>query len=121
MTKGKIKPKLLDWTRNIASQIAESGLHLSVGFEFYALASRWPEGQEALQGFFHRYQDLLGQIIQLGIDQGEFSDVDPLAIADTMIALFEGFNVLWFMEPQSQKWQDRRIKSVELLLDFISA
>jgi AcrR family transcriptional regulator len=117
---GEVKSQILDWVQEIASQMAGTATNLSIGFEFYALANRRPEIRERLQKYFQQYRQLLSEVIQKGITQGEFQPVEADSIAVAIIALFEGFNVLWFTEPNDASWLSLRANTIKLLLDSIS-
>ncbi|MEM7033324.1 MAG: TetR/AcrR family transcriptional regulator [Chloroflexota bacterium] len=119
-SEGEVKGQILKWVEEIASQMAESATHLSIGFEFYALANRRPDIRECLQKYFQQYRQLLGEVIQKGITQGEFQPVEADAVAVAIIALFEGLNVLWFTEPDDTSWLSLRTNTIKLLLDSIS-
>jgi AcrR family transcriptional regulator len=118
-SEGEVKSQILDWVLEIASQMADSAT-FSIGFEFYALANRRPEIRERLRQYFQRYRELTGKVIQKGITQGEFQPVTVDSIAVAIIALFEGFNVLWFTEPNDTSWLSLRANAMEFLLDSIS-
>ena len=117
---GEVKSQILDWVQEIASQMAETATNLSIGFEFYALANRRPEIRERIQKYFQQYRQLLSEVVQKGITQGEFQPVDADSIAVAIIALFEGFNVLWFTEPNDASWLSLLANTIKLLLDSIS-
>lgn len=117
---GEVKSQILDWVQEIASQMADSATYLSIGFEFYALANRRPEIRERLQKYYQQFRQLLAEVIQKGISQGEFQPVEADSIAVALIALFEGFNVLWFIEPNDASWLSLRMNTIKFLLDSIS-
>ncbi len=118
---GEVKSQILDWVEKISSQMADSTTYLSIGFEFYALANKRPEIQERLQKYFKEFRQLLGDVIQKGITQGEFQPVEADSIAVAIIALFEGFNVLWFTGPNDISWLSLRVNTINFLLDGISS
>ncbi|MEA1976601.1 MAG: TetR/AcrR family transcriptional regulator, partial [Chloroflexota bacterium] len=41
---------------------------MSLGYEFFSLAARTEEVRDAIRGYYRRYQAILSQIIQQGID-----------------------------------------------------
>jgi len=43
---------------------------MSLGYEFFSLAARTEEVRDAIRGYYRRYQAILSQIIQQGIDSG---------------------------------------------------
>ncbi|WP_420631328.1 TetR/AcrR family transcriptional regulator [Candidatus Leptofilum sp.] len=68
--------------------------------EFYALAAREEGLKTLLQTHFYSYQQKISSLVQQGIANGEFRDVDGDAIAKTFIALFEGALLVWAVSPE---------------------
>ena len=72
---------------------------LPLGYEFFALAARRPSVREAVVGYYRSYHGLLTQIIQQGIDSGEFVELDADLAATHVVALIEGLALIWFVAP----------------------
>lgn len=68
---------------------------MPITYEFLALAFRNQAVQQALQGYFDRYMDLLVPIIQQGMNRGEFKTGDAREVAVTFGAIVEGTFLLW--------------------------
>lgn len=73
--------------------------------EFYAVACRRQDVREFLLGAFAAYRAELAALIRRGIERGEFRALDPDAVAITHMALFEGFALLWAVDPQGIDWR----------------
>jgi TetR/AcrR family transcriptional regulator, fatty acid metabolism regulator protein len=58
--------------------------------EFYALAARDAALMEQVRGYVHVYQERIAQVIQQGIDSGEFTSVDPRMTALNLLSILEG-------------------------------
>ncbi|VAW43472.1 Transcriptional regulator, AcrR family [hydrothermal vent metagenome] len=115
-----VKPHLLKWLEALTLRMETSTIYLSIGYEFYALASRDEQVRQTLQAYFAKYRALLHAVIKKGVDQGEFKSIDPQVVAIAMIALFEGINVLWYTSPNEQDWATICVQTNHLLLDSIS-
>ncbi len=93
---------------------------LPVMLEFYAIAARRESVRvffgEALQQFSAQFADIIRQ----GIEQGEFREVDADAAAFSLIALYEGIALLWFMTPRAIP-KGYGEEAARLLLDGLSA
>lgn len=77
---------------------------MSLGYEFFSLAARTEEVREAIRGYYRRYQAILSQIIQQGIDSGEFIFIDPDDAATAAISILEGMALMWFIDPELLDW-----------------
>lgn len=71
-----------------------------VVYEFLALAFRDKTVESAIQSYFARYMQFLVDIIQHGIDTGEFRAAPARDIAVTIGALIEGTFLLWVYDPE---------------------
>lgn len=58
--------------------------------EFYALAARDAALMEQVRRYVHIYQERIAQVIQQGIDSGEFAPVDPRMTALNLLSILEG-------------------------------
>ncbi len=92
-----------------------------LAFEFYSIAGRQKEVRQFLQDYYQDYRGELAALIQRGIEQGEFREVNPEAVATTLVALYEGLALLFFVDPQAASWTQQIETSVQLLLAGIQA
>jgi|LGOV01.1.fsa_nt_gb AcrR family transcriptional regulator len=77
---------------------------MSLGYEFFSLAARTEEVRDVIRGYYRRYQAVLSQIIQQGIDSGEFISIDPDDAATAAISIVEGMALMWFLAPEILNW-----------------
>ncbi len=77
---------------------------MSLGYEFFSLAARTEEVRDAIRGYYRRYQAILSQIIQHGIDSGDFISIDPNDAATAAISILEGMALMWFLDPEILDW-----------------
>ena len=92
---------------------------MPIAYEFLALAFRNKLVQEALKMYLNRYMDILTPIIQKGIDDGEFRQVDAKEVAITAGAVMEGTILLWVYD-RSLVEPERHIRSgMKLLLEGV--
>jgi len=77
---------------------------MSLGYEFFSLAARTEEVRDAIRGYYRRYQATISQIIQQGIDSGEFISIDPDDAATAVISIVEGMALMWFLDPEILDW-----------------
>ena len=92
---------------------------MPIAYEFLALAFRNKLVQEALKMYLNRYMDILTPIIQKGIDDGEFRQVDAKEVAIAAGAVMEGTILLWVYD-RSLVEPERHIRSgMKLLLEGV--
>lgn len=89
---------------------------LPLAYEFVALAARSKMVRKVVVGYFERYTGILSEIIQQGVDRGEFRPCDPEMVAKSLIGMYEGIAMLWFIEPGLIDWDEMEHKPIELLL-----
>jgi AcrR family transcriptional regulator len=77
---------------------------LPLSYEFVALAARSKAVRSVIVGYFRHYLDMMAQIIQEGIESGEFRTVDADVAASSLISMYEGLAMLWFLEPGLVDW-----------------
>jgi AcrR family transcriptional regulator len=58
--------------------------------EFYAIAARDAALMEQVRRYVYLYQEYIAQVIQQGIDSGEFAPVDPRMTALNLLSILEG-------------------------------
>ncbi len=83
------------------SEIAGLGRLLPLAYEFLAMASRRKAVRNAMAHYYEQYASLLGEIIQQGIEAGEFIEMDVEQAALTVIAIVEGLALVWFVAPET--------------------
>jgi AcrR family transcriptional regulator len=73
--------------------------------------------RERFRLLFAELRGFLAQIIQAGIDSGEFKLVDAEAIAAIAIAVYDGLILQWLADPNSVDWQRMSTALVGVTLD----
>lgn len=114
--KGPVAEQLLTLTRQFASMMQWMSKLMPIAFEFYAIAGRDKAVRQFLKEYFTDYRHLLARLIERGIAQGEFRDINAEATAITFVALFEGQALLFFVDPDAIKWAEQLETSMRLLL-----
>jgi AcrR family transcriptional regulator len=89
---------------------------LPLAYEFVALAARSKTVRETVVIYFNRYKDILADVIQQGIDRGEFKPCDPKTMAISVISMYEGMAMLWFIEPNLVDWDVMGLEPIETIL-----
>ncbi len=92
-----------------------------LSFEFYAVAARQKTVRHFLKQYFKDYRVALTQLIQHGIEQGEFRPIEPEQVAISITALYEGLALLWLVDPDATTWEQTGATSLTILLDGITA
>ena len=86
-------------------------------FDFYAVAVHQQWVQQFIGEYFKHFRTLLEDLIQQGIDTGEFRPVNATKTAISLASLYEGLTLHWLMDPQTVQWEILSENSIPMLLD----
>lgn len=89
---------------------------LPLAYEFIALAYRSKAVRETLAGYFEGYTDFVTQIVEQGVKRGEFKPCDPETVAVSLIGMYEGIALIWFLDPQQMNWERLSVQPLEIIL-----
>lgn len=109
---GPMVEQLLILTRQFASMMRWMGRLMPIAFEFYAIAGRDKAVRQFLKEYFTDYRHLLARLIERGGERRELRDIEAI----TLVALFEGQALLFFVDPEAIQWTEQAEASVRLLL-----
>ncbi|NUM44049.1 MAG: TetR/AcrR family transcriptional regulator [Anaerolineales bacterium] len=109
--------RLLFLAQHLAAEVEAMSTQMSISFEFYAVAARQESVREFLRAYFHQYTDLIEALIQQGIDRGEFRQTPTREAALTLVALFEGLNLLHVVDPEAIHFQLQAEAAVRLIIN----
>ena len=99
-----------------------TGLHsmsslVPIIFEFYAVAVHQQWVKQFINEYFQKFLTLLEQLIQQGIDSGEFRTVNARNTAISIASSYEGLTLHWMIDPQTVQLEILNENSIPLLLD----
>ncbi len=95
---------------------------MPVAYEFLALAFRNNMVQKAIKQYLSRYMDILDPLIQRGIDNGEFRQVEtPSRSAQRVGAIIEGTVLLWVYDRSLIDPGEHIRAGIKLLLEGVEA
>ncbi|MCK5314282.1 MAG: TetR family transcriptional regulator C-terminal domain-containing protein, partial [Anaerolineales bacterium] len=94
---------------------------MPIAYEYLALAFRNEAVLQALKRYSRSYFELIIPIIQQGIDNDEFRQVDPQDVAIAVGAIFEGTALLWVYDSETIQIEKHIRSSINLLLDGLQA
>lgn len=108
--------QLMSLSRELVKAMQWMAQFMPIAFEFYAIAGRDREVRQYLKEYYALYRKELARLIQRGIERGELRAVDAQETATTLVALYEGLALLYFVDPQALQWAEQTEASVRLLL-----
>ncbi len=115
-TQGSSSERLRTFVANAVQEYKRFENMLPLAYEFVALAARSKVIREAIDGYFNPYTAILAEIIQQGIESGEFQPCDPERTAISVIAMYEGMAMLWFIERDLVDWDRMGAAPLETIL-----
>ena len=98
----------------LATQEAEEDIPQPL--EFYALAARNETLKQRMSVFFEAYRGRIVELIQQGIETGEFEMNDPSIVAVNIISLLEGIVLVGLAVPHTWDFQAQVNNAVDMVL-----
>ncbi len=92
----------------------------SIGIEFYGESVHNPKAQVFIQDYLSRYRRALVQLIEQGIQRGEFRPVDAEDTANAILALEEGLSLLVVADPANIRLTKSFQTALDLMLDGLT-
>jgi AcrR family transcriptional regulator len=114
---GTASERLVQLTNNRVIGLKRMSSLVPIIFEFYAAAVHQQWVKQFINEYFGRFRTLLEELIQQGIDEGEFRHVNATQAAITFASLYEGLTLHWMMDPQTVQWEILNENSIPMLLD----
>ncbi len=94
---------------------------LPLMYEYYALATRDDDKRVFFQNYFQQYRDVIHRLIERGIADGEFKEVDANAFTLMLVAQIEGTLLLNTINIEIPELVKQMTLSFSLLFDSIQA
>jgi TetR/AcrR family fatty acid metabolism transcriptional regulator len=120
-SEGTVSERLLLLTRFRVAGLKRLADLLPILVEFYAVMVRQNWVREFISQYFESFRELLVDLIQQGIDRGEFRPVSTFETAVTLSAIYEGLTIHWLINPEVVEWDIIGEGSVRLLLEGLQA
>ncbi len=96
-----------------------AGNHLPMFMEFWLQASRDEKIWQAAIAPYRRYQKYFAALIQKGIDEGSFVEVNPDTAARLIVSTAMGLLLQSLLDPKGAKWEKVARESTSMLLDAL--
>lgn len=100
-SEGSARGRLLTVGRSVVAEFTKMASLMPVAYEFYAQAPRRPEVRESLNRYYQEYLMLLARMIEQGVRDTEFREVNESEVAIALAALVEGLALLWVLDPKT--------------------
>jgi AcrR family transcriptional regulator len=109
--------RLLTYAERAADDIQAMLKWMPLIYEFLVLAFRRDSIQKFIRSFYTRNMDLLEDLIQQGMDSGEFQASSSQEAAIAMGAIIEGTIMLWMYDPEGIKIRNHILSNTRILLN----
>ncbi len=96
-----VTERLMSYVEGTITLMEADGSMMNIAYEFYAIASRRSTIRDYLAGYFAEYRRVLQDLFAQGVASGEYAQIDISQTAITLIALLEGFTLLWFTDAKT--------------------
>jgi len=94
-----------------------AGHHLPMFMEFWSQASRDKKVWEAGIAPYRRYHKYFTSLIEKGVDEGSFVDVDPQIASRLIVSAAMGLLLQGLLDPKGAKWEKVARDSTTLLIN----
>lgn len=111
-----VEERLYIYTERGGQDIIKMLKWMPLIYDFLALAYRQEKIKKTIQRYYKKNLDLLVNLIQQGIDAGEFNPGSALEAAYAIGSIIEGTVMLWLYDPEQIAIQDHIKSSTNLLL-----
>lgn len=109
--------KLLMLAQQGGNDIESMATQFPSSLEFYALAAHDPVLRLRLVHYFDLYREAIQQLVEQGIANGEFAQLDARLTAQTIIALFEGVLLVYGVQVKPVPLAEQITAAMSLLLE----
>jgi AcrR family transcriptional regulator len=117
VAEGTASERLMQLTNDRVTGMKRMSYLVPIIFEFYAVAVHQQWVQQFIGDYLKHFRKLLEDLIQQGIDRGEFRPVNATKAAISFASLYEGLTLHWLMDPQTVQWEILSENSIPMLLD----
>jgi len=111
--------RLLHFANSLANNLHSWMQVIPVAYEFLGLIFRNKLVQKSFRQYLNTYLDLVVPVIQEGIENGEFINVNPKEIALALGAIFEGTILLWVYDAEAVDLEKQVDSGIRLLMNGI--
>jgi AcrR family transcriptional regulator len=116
LVSGSVTESLLEMTGMMGAVFSQAEGQLPMFLEFWVQAMRNPEIEALVIAPYRRYRQFFAGIIQQGIDQGEFEDVDADIAAGMLVSMAVGYIVQGLGDPDGLDWSTRAQRGLEMMV-----
>ena len=114
---GTVSERLVQLTSDRVTGMKHMSSLVPIIFEFYAVAVHQQWVKQFIGEYFKHFRGLLEDLIQQGIDRGEFYPVNAAETAISLASMYEGLTIHWLMEPETVQWDILSENSIPILLN----
>jgi AcrR family transcriptional regulator len=114
---GTASERLIQLTDHRITGLQQMSSLVPIIFEFYAVAVHQQSVKQFINEYFQHFRALLEELIQEGINNGEFRKVDARDTAISITSLYEGLTLHWMIDPQSVQLEILNENSISLFLN----
>ncbi len=114
---GTASERLIQLTDHRILGLQQMSSLVPIIFEFYAVAVHQQWVKQFINEYFQHFRMLLEELIQQGINSGEFRKVNARNTAISIASLYEGLTLHWMIDPQTVQFEILNDNSIPLLLD----
>jgi AcrR family transcriptional regulator len=110
---------LMQMTEILTAVFQTADGRLPMFLEYWLQASRDEAISKATIAPYRHYQEFFTALVQRGMDEGSFRDVDPQITAQTLVALAMGLLLQGLLIPHGANWPQAPRQCMQIILDSL--
>jgi len=107
---------LMHMTSILPAAIASADDQLPMFLEFWLQASRDQNIWKVTIAPYRHFQGYFEELIQRGIDEGSFYDIDPKPVAQVIVSMAVGLLLQGLLDPKGADWNKTARESMRVIL-----
>lgn len=100
-------------------EIAQDRVSYEMLVKFWAEMGQTKAFEELNANFYSHYREMIKDIIEEGINQGQFKKVDSYLLATILISIIDGLSLQWLFEKDAFSFTKAKKMVVGLILAFL--
>ena len=115
-SEGSAEDRLRQMVERVLADLKGLEYFRAIAYEFYSMAMRSKKIRALFSGYMGEYMDITRPIIEQGIRDGEFRDLDPTDVAIALGAILEGTFLIYSFAPDMVDFGTHIHQGMDLLL-----
>jgi AcrR family transcriptional regulator len=101
------------------AEIAQDGVSYNMLVKFWAEMGQKKAFEEVNANFYSHYRKMIKEIIEEGINQGQFNAINAYLLATIIISIIDGLSLQWLFDKDAFSLSEAKKMAGDLILAFL--